>query len=94
MPKFHVDTLEVMAVTYEIEADSPADAVDKYYRAPAEELTRVGQPLFNQVATEHGMSREDNEELALALEARGHRMDDCVIDGIESVTEVTDGNPA
>lgn len=87
MPTYDIEQYELHAMTYRVEAESPADAIVKLFNGDAEPVD--GSLEFIETPDDYGLSAEEGEyeDLAEALRDRGVSLDDC-IPGIRDIHEV------
>ena len=83
MPKFKIEQYELHFCTYEVEADSEADAIAMVFDGGGE-VTDNG---FIEVADDYGLPADEHQELAESLRKRGIKVDE-VIPSIRSFEKV------
>lgn len=96
MPKFYVHLLANCNVTFCVEADNEAAAVNRAINVTqlelhTDEIRLVGTPEFEGFSENRGMSIEEDPELAERLQLYG-LTDDDFIPGLSAVEEVADAD--
>lgn len=62
--KYHIEVYELWSTTYEIEADSRAEAIAKFMSQPLEKDTPVpDSSVFIESDSERGMTRDEDVDL-------------------------------
>jgi hypothetical protein len=85
MPLYEIEQYELHAQTYQVEADSEAEAIKKLFDGEADPLD--GGLEYIEVAEDFGMPADDDLDLVDELENLGISCD-AVIPSIRSIKEV------
>ncbi len=83
MPKYRIDQYELHYATYEVDAESEAEAILVVFNGGAE----VIDTGYIEVTDDFGMPADEHRELAEALRTRGISVSD-VIPSVRSVEKV------
>ena len=86
MPTFEIEQYEIHVQTYEVDADSEAEAIAKLFKGQAEPVDDSLE--YIEIADDYGLPAEEHRELAEKLQSLGVSMDEHVIPSIRSVVKV------
>lgn len=86
MPKYEVEQYELHATTYQVEADSPAQAIQLILKGEEEAI--LIQTELVEVADQYGMPSECNQDIETELAALGVFTNKDMQDIIPSIREV------
>jgi hypothetical protein len=86
MPKYEIEQYELHAMTYEVEADTEAQALAKLFGGEAEPLDDGSE--FIEVADDRGRPAEEYADLAEQLRTLGISVQEAVIPSIRSIVRV------
>ena len=83
MPTYEIEQYEIHVQTYEVEAESEAEAIAKLFKGDAEPVDDSLE--YVEVCEDRGLPAEEHRELADQLRAMGITVDEAVIPSIRSV---------
>lgn len=86
MPVYAIQQYELHVITYQVEADDPADAIVKLLDGEAE--PRDNSQEYIEIADERGLFVSEHPELAAKLRTLGVPVDDRIIPSIRSIEVV------
>ena len=87
MPKYAIEQYEIHAQTYQVDADSEADAIRKLWAGEASMIDN--EQDYIEIANDVGLPVDEFGELADALRAIGESVGEDIIPSIRCVKEVT-----
>jgi hypothetical protein len=86
MPLYAIEQYEIHGQTYEVEANSAAEAIQKLFDGKAQAVDN-GLELI-EVCDDLGLPTDEFRDLADELRALGVEVDDCIIPSIRSVDQI------
>lgn len=86
MPKYEIEQYELHAMTYEVEADSEAEAIKKVFDGLA--IPMDNSLEYIEIAEDFGLPTDEYMDLADELRALGVSVGEAVIPSIRSIEQV------